>query len=222
MSSTAKVLWWLFTISSLEFKHFKWNKDKKTNHVPFLRTDRLAQTAQGATVTSSVWVSKSVQCEAEKSPGEPLFYRIELKHLSLLYNRIIIILLSEFQRSSVDWPFLKYFSQILSDLNFPQRKSWKKNALLSSLYCEDIARCICFLKLLERSESFALPRIKIIVSKIQSLVLQARGQLLTDQGKKKTFPCEKFIPQLSMTGSSRLPEKPLHFHPGSAWQFLCT
>ena len=44
----------------------------------------------------------SVWSVAEKPPAETLFYRIELKHLMLLYNGIIIALLSEFQRSSVE------------------------------------------------------------------------------------------------------------------------
>lgn len=49
-----------------------------------------------------VWAGKSLCGLWLRSPLERLFYRIELKHLTLLYNGIIIVLLSEFQRSSVE------------------------------------------------------------------------------------------------------------------------
>lgn len=66
-----------------------------------------------------VWARQvSVWSAAEKSPGEAPFSRIELKHLPPVYNGIITVLLSQFQSSSVEWPFLKYFSLILSELNF--------------------------------------------------------------------------------------------------------
>lgn len=102
---------------------------QENHHVPFPHADRLASAAQRRRLevppassfpAQKLCVGKevSVWSVTEKSPGETLFYRIELKHLTLLYNGIIIVLLSEFQRSSVEWPFLKYFSLILSDLNF--------------------------------------------------------------------------------------------------------
>lgn len=52
--------------------------------------------------TFGVGGQASVWSVAEKSPGEVLFYGIELKNLLLLYNGIIIILLSELQRSLVE------------------------------------------------------------------------------------------------------------------------
>jgi len=85
---------------------------EENHHVPFPRADRLAMAAQrrqlevppASLPAQKLHVGRqtSVWSAAEKSPGKTRFYRIELKHLTLLYSVIIIVLLSEFQRGSVE------------------------------------------------------------------------------------------------------------------------
>lgn len=93
---------------------------QENHHVTFPHCDRLALTAQhrwlevlpaSSLPAPKLWVGcqVSVWSTAEKSLGETLFYRTELKHLTLLNDGTIIVLLSEFQRNSVEWPFLESF-----------------------------------------------------------------------------------------------------------------